>query len=62
VTGFGAYVDYGTPPAGVTGAVTQAMSTFTGMPDALKVGLIGVGAYLFATKTRFGKRVVGVFK
>jgi len=62
VRGMDSYVEYGTPTSGVTGAVNQAMSTFTGMSDALKVGLVGVGAYLFATKTRFGKRIVGAFK
>lgn len=61
-SGFGAYVDYGTPAVGVTGAVNQVMSTFTGMSDALKIGLVGVGAYLLATKTKIGKRMVGVFK
>lgn len=61
-SGLGAYVEYGTENAGVTGAMTQAMSTFTGMPDAIKLGLVGIGAYLLATKTKIGKRVVGVFK
>jgi len=60
--GFGSYVESGTQNAGVTGAVTQAMSTFTGLSNAIKIGVLALGVYLLATKTKFGKRVVGGIK
>lgn len=67
VLGMGSYVDYGTTTqAGVTGAVNQAMSSFTGLPDTVKLGLVGLGVYLVAFKTKFGRgvknKVVRIFK
>lgn len=67
VFGMGSYMDYGTTAqAGVTGAVNQAMSSFTGLPDAIKFGMVGLGTYLVLFRTKFGRgvknKVVRIFK